>query len=74
LNIVRGKPKLEFGEAGMNKHDPAIVGGKHDAGGPASVVGVRAKLPTPGITKPFVEAGQAMEAAPCSIATVVESL
>ena len=73
-------PKLEFGEAGINKHvddgpaggGPAV--GKHEAPGVASVIGVRAKLPTPGITKPFADTGQAADAATCWMARLVASL
>ena len=80
FSIVLGLPKPGFGEAGINKHvddgpaggGPAV--GKHDAPEVASVIGVRAKLPTPGITKPFVDTGQAADTAACWIARLVASL
>ena len=64
FSIVLGVPKLALGLAGMKTHDAAMAGGKHDP--PAAVViGEAAKLPTPGMTKPLVDAGQAEDAAPC---------
>ena len=62
--MVLGKPKVAVGVAGMNIHDAAIVGGKHEVpGGAASVIGVRAKLPTPEIAKPLADTGQAEDPA-----------
>jgi len=73
LSIVLGKPKFEFGEAGMNKHvDETFASGfgfaptpEHAVGPPpasvSKVIGVDAKLPTPEIAKPS-PTGQACEA------------
>ena len=73
FNIVRGFPKLGLGPTGMNAHFDDMFGGKHEA--PiASETGVAAKLPTPGITRPFVDTGQAAEAAFCWRAMLVASL
>ena len=71
--MVLGRPKLGFGEAGINAHVGDIVGGKHElVGGPASVIGVRAKLPIPGTTKPLVDDGHAV--VPLKMALLAASL
>ena len=62
--MVLGRPNAGFGFAGISLHVESGAGPLHVAKGFRSVMGVRAKLKTPGITNPLVETGQATDAAP----------